>query len=243
MPGGGYTSFVSGAAQYQGGLMAGSVVPGPAMSDSNDGGNSVMTSGPPQYVHSLSTEDVSPQSLERYRPSAISQQKYQKVTDLTGTGQQNPWPSSFSGVKTNTRDSWHSGGNSHLMDSSYLMRILGRDSQWVESSDKVKFQCDCYKLQLVLCCAGRREGGLLQLPDWPGGHRAGQVLGRQGRLQGPPQPGGARPGLLGEYPDPVLTSVANSVTAGKHKHKHMYYSEVETFYFTNIFNVLEWRRF
>jgi len=106
------------------------------MSDSNDGGNSVMTSGPPQYVHSLSTEDVSPQSLERYRPSAISQQKYQKVTDLTGTGQQNPWPSSFSGVKTNTRDSWHSGGNSHLMDSSYLMRILGRDSQWVESSDK-----------------------------------------------------------------------------------------------------------
>ena len=108
---------------------------GTGMSDSNVGPSSVMSYGPGQYVDSLSTEDVS------YRPSgprqATSGQRYNKVSHLTGTGQQGPWSTSFSGVNTNTRDSSLSGGAGPRMDSSYLMRILGRDSQWVESSDKV----------------------------------------------------------------------------------------------------------
>ena len=115
---------------------------GTGMSDSNVanvGPSSVMSYGPGQYVDSLSTEDVS------YRPSgprqATSGQRYNKVSQLSGTGQQGPWSSSFSGVNTNintnTRDFSPSGGAGPRMDSSYLMRILGRDSQWVESSDKV----------------------------------------------------------------------------------------------------------
>ena len=88
--------------------------------------------GPSQYVDSLSTEDDIPQSLERYRPSAsrqATQERYNKG--------QNLWSASFSGLNTGTMDSSLSGGNSASMDSSYLMRILGRDSQWLESSDKV----------------------------------------------------------------------------------------------------------
>ena len=48
---------------------------GTGMSDSNVanvGPNSVLSYGPGQYVDSLSAEDVSPQSLERYNPTAFS---------------------------------------------------------------------------------------------------------------------------------------------------------------------------
>ena len=111
------------------------------MSDHDSGHDSMMSYGPGQYVDSLSREDDIPQSLERYRPSAprqAPQERYNSVRDMTGTGtgHQNPWSASFSGLNTNTMNSL-SGGNSANMDSSYLMRILGRDSQWLESSDKV----------------------------------------------------------------------------------------------------------
>ena len=117
-----------GAAQYVG--------TGPAMSDSNVGHGPGQYVGQHvgQYVGSGSTEDVLPQSLERYRPSgprqAMTELRYNKTPDLTGEGEQSLWrrPASFSGANT----------NSQMTDSSYLMRILGRDSQWIESSDKVR---------------------------------------------------------------------------------------------------------
>ena len=133
---------------------------GPAMSDRNVGHHSVQRPRPGQYVGQYVGSTESPESLERYRPSFPRQEmtgvRYNKVPDLTGTGrgQQNPWSSSYPGVNTNTLTSPPSRGESEMTDSSYLMRVLGRDSQWVERSDKVR-RAGRSELSLII---GLQEG-------------------------------------------------------------------------------------